>query len=86
MTREELYNWLYHQNNLHILKECTDEDTGEVSATALAEEAAERLGHPEWLDDETHFVWEVAAEIADELDPNDAEKDWAFGDEEMWDE
>ena len=35
-----------------------------VTATELAEMAASALDHPEWLDDETHWVWEIAANFA----------------------
>lgn len=33
------------------------------NATNLAENTAWTMGHDEWLDDETHPVWEVALEF-----------------------
>ena len=33
------------------------------NATALAEDAADRLGSLEWLDDETHVIWDCAVEV-----------------------
>lgn len=33
------------------------------SATQLAENVAHEFGQDEWLDDETHWVWEMAATI-----------------------
>lgn len=33
------------------------------SATELAENAAYDLGHEEWLDDETHQVWDCAYKV-----------------------
>ena len=36
----------------------------EVNATTLAEIAAQELGHDEWLDDETHWIWDVAMDVA----------------------
>jgi len=41
-----------------------DKQTGETYATPIAESIAHDLGHDEWLDDETHPVWEIAAEVA----------------------
>ena len=47
----------------------TDGTTGEVNATALAEDVAEELDRDHWLDDETHFLWEVALEEAERATP-----------------
>lgn len=41
-----------------------DEVTGEIDATLLAEAIAHDLGGSHWLDDDTHPVWDVAAELA----------------------
>lgn len=41
-----------------------DAQTGEYDATTIAESVAQDLDHDEWLDDETHPVWEIAAETA----------------------
>lgn len=35
---------------------------GEVNYTRLAEEAAHYFNHDEWLDYESHWVWELALE------------------------
>lgn len=35
-----------------------------LTATWLAEEAADALGHLEWLDDSEHWVWDLAMEVA----------------------
>ena len=34
--------------------------TGEPEYTALAEAAADHFGRLEWLDEETHWIWDVA--------------------------
>lgn len=36
-----------------------------ASATELAENTAYGFDHPEWLDDETHIVWDLAVDIFD---------------------
>lgn len=41
---------------------------GEINLTTLAEDVAWTLGHPEWLDDPAHAVWEVVIEVAQEVD------------------
>lgn len=41
-----------------------DRNTGLTSATTIAETVAHDLKHDEWLDDETHPVWDIAAEVA----------------------
>lgn len=46
-----------------------ERETGEVIATPLAEDAAWTFGHNEWLDDETHWVWDLAVEVAEEFGP-----------------
>ena len=38
----------------------------DATATTLAESAANTLGHDEWLDDETHWIWDLAIEIGDQ--------------------
>lgn len=46
--------------------ECATE-RGELNTTRLAELIAYDVNHDEWLDDETHYLWEVVLEIEDEL-------------------
>ena len=50
------------------LWEYVDAITGEVDCTGMATGAAEAFAHAEEggpLDDETHWIWEVAAIVAD---------------------
>ncbi len=42
-----------------------DPATGETNCTTLAEATAHHFDHDEWLDDENHFVWELALEVAE---------------------
>lgn len=57
----QLAAYMFHNKWDHI-----DPATGEVSATTLAEDTAiNGFNKPEWLDDETHIVWEVAVDIAE---------------------
>lgn len=44
-----------------------DSETCEINATQLAEDTAWALGHAEWLDDETHVVWDIAVEVSQRL-------------------
>jgi hypothetical protein len=46
-------------------KECEPGDY-----TELAELAAHDLAHDEWLNDETHRVWDLAIEVSDNWAPN----------------
>lgn len=39
---------------------------GEVNFTKLAEGAADAFNISDVLDDETHWIWEVAVDVADE--------------------
>lgn len=45
--------------------ECIDRATNEVNITQLAENVAHDFNHDEWLDDETHFIWDEAANAAE---------------------
>jgi len=47
-----------------VLHDFVDE-VGEVNATRLAEAAADDVGSVEWLDDETHWIWDIAAQEAE---------------------
>jgi hypothetical protein len=42
-----------------------DTQTDEVNATGLAEFVAYSLDHDEWLDDEAHPLWDIAAYVAE---------------------
>lgn len=41
-------------------------EDGEVIATRVAENIAWESDHDEWLDDDTHEVWDVALKVAEE--------------------
>lgn len=43
-------------------------EQGEINLTSLAEDVAIELEHEEWLDDETHALWEVVVGAAEEID------------------
>lgn len=45
------------------------------TATHLAEAAAIEIGHDYWLDDETHWIWEMALQKYEEF------YDWHFNPE-----
>jgi predicted nucleic acid-binding Zn-ribbon protein len=40
-----------------------DHEDGAETATHLAERAAYAFDRDRWLDDETHWVWDIAAEV-----------------------
>jgi hypothetical protein len=61
-TRRAVSRWMGANAIEHI-----DPRTGELNMTSLAEAAAEAFGQNEPggpLDDETHFIWELAARLA----------------------
>ena len=41
------------------------DSSGCFQYTALAEWAAWEIGQDTWLDDETHFVWDLAVDVGD---------------------
>ena len=43
-----------------------DKQTGEIDCTLLAEDAADYFDSLDWLDDETHVVWDIAFDVATE--------------------
>ena len=49
---------------LKVAEEHIDHLTGEINTTGLAEDAAWHFDHDDWLDDETHDVWDAAIEVA----------------------
>lgn len=62
-TRAAVKKWM----TAHV-KNWVDPQTGEVNSTKAAEDAADEFGKKDiggWLDDEQHWVWEIAAEVAD---------------------
>lgn len=50
----------FMRNELYDLDSEVWESSGEVNYTRLAEEAAHYFDHDEWLDDETHWIWDLA--------------------------
>jgi hypothetical protein len=40
-----------------------DSKLGDYNMTYMAEDAADHFDHDEWLDDETHIVWEAAFNV-----------------------
>ena len=53
----------------HVV-EYVDARTGEVNITQLAEDAAYEASRAEWLDDDTHPIWDWAIEAAEMYKPN----------------
>lgn len=54
-----------------MVTDYVDSKTGEVNATGLAEGAADEFDKKDlggWLDDESHWVWDAAQEVADEYE------------------
>lgn len=48
-----------------VLRELRDlGDDEEANATQLAENVAHEMDHDEWLDDETHWIWDVVMDTA----------------------
>ncbi len=43
-------------------------DDGAVNCTRLAENAAHEFNHDEWLDDDSHWVWDLASDIASQAE------------------
>lgn len=60
-TKQHVRNFM--RNELYD-RESEVWERGEVNCTRLAEEAAHYFDHDEWLDDETHWVWDLALEEA----------------------
>jgi len=54
-----------------VVAEHIDPLTGEVNMTRLAEDAAwEFEGAEDWLDDPEHWIWEMAAQVAEIYEAN----------------
>jgi hypothetical protein len=64
MKREkrEILRWMRAQLR-YEWENYTDPYTGEPEYTKLAEDCACALNHPEWLDEETHIVWDMAIDV-----------------------
>lgn len=59
-TRPVVTVWCQRHKHEH-----KDRHTGEVNATALAEACAQAFNVDHVLDDETHWIWDVAADATD---------------------
>lgn len=44
--------------------------TNEFTATTLVEQTARDLNYDEWLDDDTHFVWDIAVDVVEKKAKN----------------
>lgn len=64
MNQQQVKRWMA-QN----WQEYVDSRTGEGDATGLAEAAAAEADHMEWLDEDTHWVWDLAASQMDKAAP-----------------
>ena len=70
---QEITKWI-RQWMIDNIRDYIDPFTDEVNNTALAEQAAIQLGQPEWLDDEQHVIWDLAVDVAGQIQ-NDQEMD-----------
>lgn len=52
-------------------------DDPALHLTALAELTANALGHDDWLDDEGHWIWELALQVAEWASKLGSDKDQA---------
>lgn len=59
------------------VKDFVDPKTGEVNTTELAESAAQQFDKNDlggWLDDETHWVWDISVEVAESFEKSNKKK------------
>lgn len=64
------------------VKDYEDRKTGEINTTQLAEAAAgefDKNGLGDWLDDETHWVWDVALEVASAYEKQHKTAGYGYG-------
>ncbi len=47
-----------------LVGDCVDHSCNEVNATQLAENTAHELDHDDWLDDSTHWIWDLSVDVA----------------------
>ena len=57
---DEIKLWIWQNAAGHL-----DPNTLEINCTSLAEEAANHFGHPDWLDDSQHVVWDLAVDMGE---------------------
>lgn len=60
-TRRTVLSWM-RANGMDVALQ-----RGEINMTALCEAAAHAFDHDDWLDIETHEVWELGLQVANEL-------------------
>ena len=63
ITKGQVRDWM--RGEIHASNAYHEAGTDEINSTLLAESAADHFGHDEWLDDETHFVWDAAFEVVE---------------------
>ena len=61
IKKEEVKNWMYMA--IETDRESYVDSAGEWNCTTLAENAAFNFDNEGWLDDETHWVWDIAVEV-----------------------
>lgn len=61
--KQTVISMIRHWCNANV-ENHVDHKTNEVIATDLAVACAIHLGHEQWLNDEQHSVWSIAAEVA----------------------
>lgn len=67
-TQAEVRRWMRRELQYDVEESTAwlvDPTTNLANLTRLAEAAAERFDHDCWLDDETHWVWDLAIEAAE---------------------
>lgn len=62
-SKESVKKWMRK-----MVTDFVDKKTNEADATGLAEGAADEFASDKWLDDPDHWVWEIAAEVAEDYD------------------
>jgi hypothetical protein len=60
VTKPKVRGWMVHNAKDYRVAG----SPWEINMTALAEAAAHQFDHDEWLDDETHWVWDAAFEAS----------------------
>ena len=61
--RQEVRNWMLMALDSDL--ESYLDTAGMWDCTALAENAALNFNHEEWLNDDTHWVWDLAIEVTE---------------------
>ena len=51
-----------------VLSDYYDPQLLDINLTRLAEGTADHFNHDEWLDDESHWVWDLAVDAVEEIE------------------